>query len=96
MGLLHPPRVSTDRFHYDAATGTFMADASDLSDLRLGRVYDDACDEGLTLVSATTGTELVYAVHQEHRDREGELLFTELRPAPGQTSHRFRMAIYND
>lgn len=92
--ILRPAPVSTDRFTYIAARNEFVADASDLP--QLARVFDDACDVGLTLVSAKTGREVVFAVKHEERDREGDLLWLELGPA---TTHRHfygTVRIFND
>lgn len=83
--LLKPYRVSTKRFTYNAVTNTFTAEASDLgSNFRLGRVYDDACDMGFTLMSARTGKEVVFYLSHTERDREGELLYDEFRAVPHQ------------
>lgn len=47
--ILRPCPVSTDRFHWQPERRLFVGEYSDLNGL--GRVYDDACDLGLTLVS---------------------------------------------
>lgn len=93
--ILKPCPVSTDRFNYIASDNTFVADASDLNGF--GRVYDDACDLGVTLVSAKTGREVVFVVTAERRDGEGEILFWELRPATLDTRRSpGTVQIYND
>lgn len=95
MSLLKPCPIFTDAFHYDGATNTFTAEASGLP--RMGRVYDDACDVGYTLISERTGREVVFVVTHEERDREGELLWTDLtpaRPTPGHSCGTVR--VYND
>lgn len=95
MAVLSPPRISTAAFTF--AGGMFAADASDLTgQLRLGRVYDDACDEGFTLVSHRTSREVVFALHHEERDREGDLLYTEFRPASPHQRGIAPVRIYND
>lgn len=91
--ILTPAQVSTDRFTYDGATNTFIADASDLPPF--GRVYADACDVGLTLVSAKSGCSVVFAVSREERDGEGELLYTELRAASGEWRYG-TVRVFND
>jgi len=39
---------------------------------KLGRVYDDACDEGFTIVSKKTGKSAVFALETTIRDDSGE------------------------
>jgi hypothetical protein len=74
--ILHPPTISSKHFTYHATSRTFSAEASDLGPaLRLGPVYDDACDEGFTLVSDKTGDLVVFALEREVRD--GDLRYTE-------------------
>lgn len=91
--ILSPTRVSTDRFTFVASQSLFVSEASDLPPL--GRVYDDACDEGLTLVSAKTGREIVFAVNHVERDREGDVLYWDLKPVPGE-SQVWTVRIFND
>lgn len=79
MAVLTPTRYSTRRF--TAINGMLVAEASDLDrPSPFGRVYDDACDEGLTLVSHVTGREMVFAVDHIERDREGDLMYWDLKP----------------
>lgn len=89
---LKPCPVSTSLFTR-GTNGVYVAEMSDLP-YGLGRVYDDACDEGLTLVSARTGREVVMVV-SDVRTRDGELEYLELTPA-----HRYAPSIvihlYND
>lgn len=102
MAVLTPNSYSTDRFTYVPAERMFVAEASDLDRPEpFGRVYDDACDEGLTLVSARTGTRVVFAVDHVQRDREGELMYWDLTPAPYLRAGRadlsgVRVRVYND
>jgi hypothetical protein len=100
--ILEPAPISTERFTYSADSKVFVAEASDLGDFRLGRVYDDACDVGMTLVSKRSGARLVFALSREVRNSEGELLFTEFAAvgAPhGGPTVRFGslyVRVYND
>lgn len=98
MALLTPNPVSTSRFTYDPASRKFVAEASDLGRGEpFGRVYDDACDVGLTLVSATTGRSIVFAVARENRDREGEVVSWDLVPAFYQSHGRgLTVRVFND
>lgn len=77
-GAPKPCPVSTRQFTWLADQRTYVGEIS--STYGLGRVYDDACDEGLTLVSAKTGREVVFVV-TETGVREGEIFDWTLRPA---------------
>lgn len=71
--------ISTDRFTWISNTHTFVAAASDLKDLVLWRVYEDACDAGFCFKSARTGKlEFLVETHNE-MDDEGELIWSEFR-----------------
>lgn len=95
--ILRPAPVSTDRLHYTPARNEFTAEISDLGrGFNFGRVYDDACDVGVTVVSARTGREIVFAVEHEDRDREGELLSWTLRPANRNEWGAGSLVIFND
>jgi len=93
--ILHPsPHVHATRAHWDSATRHFLLDASDIGPL--GRVYDNACDVGLTLVSQYGGRgQVVMVVNHEQRDGDGDLLYQDLVPADGR-SRDFGVRIYND
>jgi hypothetical protein len=95
--LLRPTPISTDRFiwlGYECER-LFVADASDLMDLPMSRVYDDACDEGYTLVSAKTGKEVVVVVEKIEK-HDGDLIFWELVPVDSKYRGKFAVRIYND
>lgn len=76
--LLKPAPVSTRQFHWERQTHEFVGEIS--STHGLGRVYNDACDEGLTLVSEWTGREMVFAVDHTERDAEGDVRWWLLKP----------------
>jgi len=62
-----------------------------------GRVYTDACDEGLVIRSARTGREVPFAVtHTERRD--GDLVYWDLEPVneTGRVIFDCRLRIFND
>lgn len=90
MTVLAPAPTAIRQFHYDAATRTFTAEVSSTNGL--GRVYDDACDDGLTVVGAT-GRKVVFVVARVERDREGDLLAWHLTDVDGAG---FRMTLWND
>lgn len=88
--LLKPAPVSHRQFTYDPATLTFSAEISETHGF--GRVYDDSCDDGLTVIGKT-GREVVFVVSREQRDAEGDIQSWHLlsvNPAG------FAMTIWND
>lgn len=80
--LLTPAPVSTRQVTYIPAENKFVGEISCTHGL--GRVYDDAADEGLTLVSHKTGQEVVFVVSSVERDAEGDIQLWNLVPAPEQ------------
>ena len=91
--ILHPAPVSTRQLTYDAAKNEFVGDISDTHGF--GRVYDDACDEGLTLVSARTGREVVFVVTRTVRDNDGDVSFWLLAPAVSAEPF-YTIRLFND
>jgi hypothetical protein len=92
--ILTPTRVSTSTFHWDADRRMFSAEISDLGrEFNFEQVYDDACDEGMTLISHRTGQAVTCAVTHVERDREGDLLYWDLLPLGNKC---FRVRIFND
>lgn len=89
---LRPAPVSTDKFTWDRVSKKFIAEISDLGKgFTLGRVWNDSCDEGLTLISHRTGAELVFVVENEVT-RDGDFLYWSLKSTDG----RFEMTLFND
>lgn len=97
MATLTPNPVPSSLFTFTTDDGVQML-VSELSTVgRLGRVYDDACDVGLTVVSQRTGRKVVYSVQREHRDaREGELLWLDLTPANPAERNLPLVRLFND
>ena len=93
--VLRPPAISTDMFHYHKKHKSFTAELSDLRDFRVGRVYDDACDEGFTMVSQWTGQEVVFALERRKTDREGDVQFWEYISVTPKF-RGFTVTIFND
>lgn len=94
--LLTPCPISTSRFTF--RDGVFLAEISSLGDFRLGRVFDDACDAGFTLISERTGEAKVFSGPETTRDAEGDILFdefTEVLDARG-TPGTLKVRIFND
>lgn len=97
MTILKPARIASSRFTYDKATKSFIAEDSDFGGKGhpVGRVYDDACDEGFTIVSERTGKEVVFALHMVHKDADGDLTKWEYHSVtPGHKG--YRAVILND
>lgn len=92
--LLTPNPISSSRFTFSG--NTFVAEASDFGrDLKLGNVYDDACDEGFSIVSAKTGRAAVFALYNHEEDGEGELVKWIFKcVTPGLT--HLKAVIFND
>lgn len=91
MTLLKPNRTSTKAFTYTPSTRHFTACISDTNGM--GRVWDDACDTGLTLVSSRTGREIVFVV-TDMETREGDTMLWHLRPV--DSSCPYRLTLFND
>jgi len=74
------PKVDSSIFIYDVKTKTFVGEMSELG--KFGRVYDDACDLGFTMVSAKTGKEVTFVVNGTLREH-GETVGWRLVPVTG-------------
>lgn len=95
--ILRPTPVSLRNFTLSAderGRCLLVAEASSLPSF--GRVYDDACDEGLTVVSHHTGREVVYGVSDEVKDREGDIAYWTLIPADLRDSGLPNLRVFND
>lgn len=89
MRTLTPAPVAIRQFSFDAERKGFTADISSTNGL--GRVYDDACDEGLTVLG-DTGRSVVFVVVEAHRDAENDTTHWSLRSLDGE----FTMLLWND
>lgn len=96
---------SSKLFATDAQSKTISAEASTLTaGLRdyplFGRVYDDACDEGFSILSERTGRVVTWALDHEERDGEGDTLYWDLKPARIDELRAglqgWRVRVYND
>lgn len=92
--ILKPTPISSSMFTFK--NNTFVAEASDFGrNLRLGRVYDDACDEGFTIISEKTGKGAVFAFYSHEEDGEGDLVSYIFKcVTPGLT--HLKAVIFND
>jgi hypothetical protein len=95
MTLLTPTRTSYSQFTWCPDGRNFVAEMSEINGF--GRVYDDSCDEGLTIVGKT-GREVVFVVEHVEVDRaENEILFWELSAVkPADRELGVGVTIYND
>lgn len=74
--LLTPVRYPSDAFSRQGLH--FVTEASDLNgrpwfNSEAGRVYNDACDTGFTLVGTANGKEAVFALTNVDTDPEGDV-----------------------
>lgn len=92
--ILKPTPISSSMFTFK--NNTFVAEASDFGrNLRLGQVYDDACDEGFTIISEKTGKGAVFALYNHEEDGEGDLVSYIFKcVTPGLT--HLKAVIFND
>lgn len=99
--LLTPRPVSSDLFTGHRENDAMRVLVAEMSDLPgdLERVWNDACDVGLTIVSQRTGRSIVFCVEHEQRDAEGDLMWLDLRPASLTERRRHPnliVRLYND
>jgi hypothetical protein len=71
--------ILSSKFDYNRDTMQLIADVSDLGVDPFERVYGDACDVGIRIVSVRTGRSVMFVVHQEVRDAEGDILYWILK-----------------
>jgi len=77
-------QFSTSKFHWSPESGLFSQELSSLgvspNQNVFHQLYNDADDEGITLISTRTGKEANYFVDFVDKDREGELYGWNLLP----------------
>src|ERR1043166_6184629 len=91
--ILRPLPVSSKQFTWVPEDRRFVAEESDLG--TMGRVYADACDVGLTLISRTDGEEIVFVVNFTKMDAEGDIQYWDLIPAD-RKNRGWGVRVYND
>jgi len=91
--ILRPTPVSTEQLKFDKEENLLVAEDSSLP--RPSRVYDDACDEGYTVVSHHTGREVVYASDTSWSDG-GDLLYWDYRPVNRADWECPTLRVFND
>lgn len=86
---------NTNQFTYSKDSKTFVAEISDFAGkFSLRQIYDDACDEGFTLVSMKTGKECRYSMSQTV-ENEGGIQFWEFK-AIDKVGAGTKVRVYND
>jgi hypothetical protein len=92
--ILAPAPVAIGRFTWNSGDRTLSAEMSELTGF--GRVYDDAVDEGLTVIGRS-GREVTFVVAHVETDREGDVQYWLLVPAKAN-DHRLNVTVtvYND
>lgn len=91
MGMLKPKPVSTRQLMWDPSDRTYIGEISSTNGF--GRVYDDACDEGLTLVG--NRREVVFVIVDEDV-KDGEVRFWTLKPASRKDEGIATVILFND
>jgi hypothetical protein len=92
MAMLRPNPVNSTRFLWHAETRTYSIDMSDLGGF--GRVFDDAADEGITLVERFGLGEVVCIVEAPVKDNEGDIRYWTLRPVR-YNGRPFTITVFN-
>jgi len=94
------PTVNSALFSHNARAKTLAAEISDLG-CNFRPLYDDACDVGIALSNPRTGNVTRWAVSEEVRDAERELIAWYLVPTPESLRKNaelagYVMTLYND
>lgn len=68
------PSISLRQFDYNSANRTLVAEASDLGEhFRIRRLYNDACDEGIAILSHHTNRIQKFVLSTVDKDSEGDV-----------------------
>lgn len=92
--LLSPVATPTSQLSWVAEDQQFVGEVSSTNGF--GRVFNDACDEGMTLFNRATGRSVVVAIdHVEVID--GEVVSWTLKPVqPSKLARPFTVLLFND
>ena len=94
MTTLRPAPISSRQLHFDANTNEWVGEISSTNGF--GRVWNDSCDEGLTLVSADSGRETVFYVNRTIRNTDGDIAFWILAPVAEPGALPCTIRLFND
>ena len=98
MLMTNIPEVSSRLFTYCVNTKNFVAEASDLRDFRVVRLYDDAIDVGFYLVSENTGKKVLFTQEADEY-HDGELIAYHFSSLSNQNPENLRdlnITVFND
>jgi hypothetical protein len=91
------PILSTLDFRYYSEDRLFICERSDLKGKRiLGRVFNDACDEGFILRSHKTGREVIFCQSGTDYNNDGEEAGWRFEALASQDCDGVRVLIIND
>lgn len=76
------PAHDLRQFDWDRENNVLVAEASDLNGFRIRRLYNDACDHGIAILSPT-GTEKRFVLTETDVDGEGEIQGWRFNPIDG-------------
>jgi len=74
--------ANTKLFAVDPVSKALTVDISELPNDVFVRIYPDACDVGIRVLSDKTGKVSEWVQSNEQRDNENELMFYEFVPTP--------------
>lgn len=99
------PMHSSNLFLHSAEEKTYTADMSQLSRggriSAFGRIYDDACDEGLKIQSERSLQEATFVLRDEETDADHDVTVWTLVPEPATLRRLpklagYKVIIFND
>jgi hypothetical protein len=93
---LRPAPCGTRHFTWSAEGRMLVAEMSSLPINDFERVWNDACDVGLTLISHRTGTEVVCTMEREILDGEGDVGGWVFVPVGRDHAGQFEVHVLND
>lgn len=94
-------RHQSKMFSFDKRRKLIVVELSTLGPNPFGRVWMDAADEGMTIVSERTGQLATFAVEKVQRDSENEIEVYILYPTPATVRmmpelRNWRLHVLND
>ena len=72
--------ISSKLFDYDHDTNTFTAWVSELGPRPFHQIFEDACDQGCSIVSSKTAQIADFYVSLEEHDAEHDIIAWHLKP----------------
>ena len=91
--------ISSKHFTVSRKMGCLVTTASDLPSLKMQRIYNDACDTGIAIISARTDVVVYFYLNEVRRD-EGGITSWNFKVLPGVDEERANgiksVVIYND